>query len=137
MSRAAYTLLKRVIPQTGCRSVELPPNAVLDAPFVDGKPIARWEQLVDAGKRERNFLKISGFHESLGARSVVLGSDSSREEWEAAIYKAVQMAKHSLHVLQVARRQWVPAMYNARGTALHGGRVRCVRIILSMTVRIE
>ena len=45
--------------------VELPPNAVLDAPFVNGKPIARWEQLIDAGKRERNLiLKISGFHES-------------------------------------------------------------------------
>ena len=87
LSRAAYTLLKRVIPQTWVVDpVELPPNAVLDAPFVDGKPIARWEQLVDAGKRERNLiLKISGFHESAwGARSVVLGSDSSRVEWEAA-----------------------------------------------------
>ena len=120
LSRAAYTLLKRVIPQTWVVDpVELPPNAVLDAPFVDGKPIARWEQLVDAGKRERNLiLKISGFHESAwGARSVVLGSDSSREEWEAAIYKAVQMAKHSLHVLQVYEKpKRVPhPVYNAAG----------------------
>ena len=104
LSRSSYALLKRVIPQTWVVDpVELPPNAVLDAPFVEGKPIARWEQLVHAGKRERNLiLKISGFHESAwGARSVVLGSDSSREEWEAAIYRAVQMASHSLHVLQV------------------------------------
>ena len=86
--------------------VELPPNAVLDAPLVNGKPIARWEQLIDAGKRERNLiLKISGFHESAGgARSVVLGSDSSLEEWEEVRRRAVSMASTSLHILQVYKK---------------------------------
>ena len=104
LPKRSHTILKQLIPQTWVVDpVELPPNAVLDAPYVNGKPIARWEQLVDAGKKERNLiLKISGFHESAwGARSVTLGSDCSREEWEAAIFKAVSMASTSLHVLQI------------------------------------
>jgi hypothetical protein len=83
--------------------VALPPNAVLDAPFVGGRPIHDWFQLVEAGKKERNLIiKISGFHESAwGARSVTLGSDSSKIEWEAAIQQAVTMADTSLHILQI------------------------------------
>jgi hypothetical protein len=82
--------------------VQLPPNAVLDAPFVRGKPIYDWYQLIEAGKKERNLIiKISGFHESAwGARSVTLGSDSSRTEWEEAIQQAVTMSETSLHILQ-------------------------------------
>ncbi len=103
LPKQSYRVLKKVIPQTWVMDpVELPPNAVLDAPFIGGKPITRWEQLVDAGKKERNLIiKISGFHESAwGARSVTLGSDSSRAEWEAAIQQAVTMAETSLHILQ-------------------------------------
>jgi len=45
-----------------------------------GKPMTDWSQLIEASKKERNLIiKISGFHESAwGARSVTLGSDSSR-----------------------------------------------------------
>lgn len=103
LPRESYQVLKKVIPQTWVMDpVELPPNAVLDAPFVGGKPIYDWAQLVDAGKKERNLIiKISGFHESAwGARSVTLGSDSSRSEWEAAIQQAIAMAETSLHILQ-------------------------------------
>jgi len=103
LPKASYKILKKVIPQTWIMDpVELPPNAVLDAPFVGGKPIYDWYQLVEAGKKERNLIiKISGFHESAwGARSVTLGSDSSRSEWEEAIQQAVAMADTSLHVLQ-------------------------------------
>ena len=130
LSRQSYAILKRTIPQTWVMDpVELPPNAVLDAPFVNGKPIARWEQLIDAGKRERNLiLKISGFHESAwGARSVVLGSDSSREEWEEAIWRAVSMASTSLHILQVYEKpkRVVHPVYNAEGSVVAmEGRVR-------------
>ena len=75
---------------------------MLDAPLIGGRPISRWEQLVDAGKKERNLIiKISGFHETAwGARSVSLGSDCSRAEWEDAIWQAVSMAENSLHILQ-------------------------------------
>jgi hypothetical protein len=104
LPKASYRILKRVIPQTWVMDpVELPPNAVLDAPFVGGKPIRDWFQLAEAGKKERNLIvKISGFHETAwGARSVTLGSDSSKTEWEEAIQQAVTMADTSLHILQV------------------------------------
>ncbi|WP_269522504.1 hypothetical protein [Coraliomargarita parva] len=103
LPKQSYKILKKVIPQTWVMDpVELPPNAVLDAPFIGGKPITRWEQLVDAGKKERNLIiKISGYHETAwGARSVTLGSDSSREQWEDAIWQAITMSDTSLHILQ-------------------------------------
>lgn len=103
LPKESYRVLKRVIPQTWVMDpVELPPNAVLDAPPIGGKPISRWEQLADAGKKERNrIIKISGYHETAwGARSVTLGSDCSRTEWEDAIWQAVTMAENSLHILQ-------------------------------------
>jgi len=103
LPKQSYKILKKVIPQTWVMDpVELPPNAVLDAPFVGGRPISRWEQLIEAGKKERNLIiKISGYHETAwGARSVTLGSDSSREQWEDAIWQAVTMADTSLHILQ-------------------------------------
>ena len=130
LSKKSYAILKQTIPQTWVVDpVDLPPNAVLDAPFVNQKPIASWEQLIDAGKRERNLiLKISGFHESAwGARSVVLGSDSSREEWEEAIWRAVRMASTSLHILQVYKKpkRVVHPVYNAKGSVVSmEGRVR-------------
>ncbi len=46
-------------------------------------------------------MKISGYHETAwGARSVVLGSDCSKAEWEGAIDQAVSMADNSLYILQ-------------------------------------
>lgn len=103
LPKNSFRILKEVIPASWVMDpVELPPNAVLDGPSVAGKPISRWEQLVDAGKKERNLIiKISGFHESAwGARSVTLGSDCSRSDWEDAIWQAVTMAENSLHLLQ-------------------------------------
>jgi hypothetical protein len=103
LPKQSLRILKKVIPQTWVMDpVELPPNAVLDAPYIGGKPIINWSQLVDASKKERNLIiKISGFHESAwGARSVTLGSDSSRADWEAAIQQAMTMADTSLHILQ-------------------------------------
>jgi hypothetical protein len=103
LSRPSLRLLRRIIPHTWIMDpVELPPNAVLDAPWVDGKPIHRWQQLVDAGKKDRNLIiKVSGFHETAwGARSVTLGSDSSRADWEAAIENAIAASDKTLYILQ-------------------------------------
>ena len=107
LPRESYRILRKVIPKTWVMDpVELPPNAVLDAPPVGGRPIVDWKELAEAGKKERNLIiKISGFHESAwGARSVTLGSDSSRAEWESAIQRAVTMADTSLHILQEYRK---------------------------------
>lgn len=107
LSKQSYKILSKLIPKTWVMDpVRLPPNAVLDAPLVGGKPIYDWFQLAEAGKKERNLIiKISGFHESAwGARSVTLGSDSSKSEWEEAIQRAVAMADTSLHILQVYKK---------------------------------
>ncbi len=103
LSKKAFRRLKKVIPMSWIMDpVELPPNAVLDAPYIGGKPIREWRELTHASQRERNLIiKLSGFHENAwGARSVTLGSDSSREEWAEAIDHAIEMADQSLFVLQ-------------------------------------
>jgi hypothetical protein len=107
LSKQSYQALAKVIPQTWVMDpVELPPNAVLDAPHIGGKPMTDWSQLIDASKKERSLIiKISGFHESAwGARSVTLGSDSSRADWESAIQQAITMADTSLHILQAYKK---------------------------------
>jgi hypothetical protein len=84
----------------------LPPGAVLDGPKVGGRALTDWRQLGAASQKERDLIiKISGFHETAwGARSVVLGSDCSREEWQAAVDGAVDLAATNLHVLQAYRK---------------------------------
>jgi hypothetical protein len=103
LSKASWKLLNAVIPRGWIMDpVRLPPNAVLDAPLVGGRPIYRWEQLAEASQRERNLIiKLSGFHENAwGARSVLYGSDASRDEWADGIAEAVAEAPHNLYLLQ-------------------------------------
>ena len=107
LSRRSFKLLAMCIPKSWIIDpVQLPPNAVLDAPWIAGKPIHRWQQLGEASQKERNLiLKISGFHESAwGARSVLLGSDASRSEWEAGIEEALAGSRANLHILQDYRK---------------------------------
>lgn len=107
LSRQALKVLKQVIPKTWIMDpVDLPPNAVLDAPTVGGQPIARWEQLGEATQKERSLIiKISGFHErAWGARSVTFGSDVSSAQWREAIEEAVREADRNLYILQEYRK---------------------------------
>ena len=130
LSRQSFTLLRKVIPETWVVDpVELPPNAFLDAPLVNGNPIESWEKLAEAGKKDRNLiLKISGFHErAWGARSVVLGSDCSREDWESALCEAVKMAPKSLYIIQIykkPKRVTHPVYDNKGGIISMEGRIR-------------
>ncbi len=107
LSSEAFQLLRRIIPKTWIMDpVDLPPNAVLDAPPVGGKPIWKWEQLGEASQKERNLIiKLSGFHENAwGARSVTYGGDASRTEWMMAIRRATQLAETNLSILQEYRK---------------------------------
>jgi hypothetical protein len=100
-------LLRTLIPQTWIMDpAPLPPGAVLDAPKAGGRPLADWRDLIGATQKERDLIiKISGFHETAwGARSIVLGSDSSREEWQAGVEGALKLAPTNLHVLQTYRK---------------------------------
>jgi hypothetical protein len=80
----------------------LPPGAVLEGPRVGGRALTDWKQLANASQKERDLIiKISGYHETAwGARSVILGSDCSRDEWQAGIELAIEDASKNLHILQ-------------------------------------
>jgi len=100
-------LLRALIPQSWIMDpAPLPPGAVLDGPRIGGRMLNDWRDLASASQKERDLIiKISGFHETAwGARSVVLGSDCSREEWQQGVDQALQLAPTNLHVLQEYRK---------------------------------
>lgn len=107
VSRRSLETLRKLIPQSWIMDpAPLPPGAVLDGPRVAGRALNDWRDLVGASQKERDLIiKISGFHETAwGARSVVLGSDCSREEWQQGVEQALALAPTNLHVLQVYRK---------------------------------
>jgi hypothetical protein len=107
LSGRSLKLLRQLIPQSWVLDpMPLPPGAVLDGPPVGGRMLNDWRDLIAASQKERDLIiKISGFHETAwGARSVVLGSDCSREEWQDGIEHALRLAPVNLHVLQEYRK---------------------------------
>ncbi|MBI2516702.1 MAG: hypothetical protein HYV95_07270 [Opitutae bacterium] len=107
LPRRSHELLRKLIPQSWVMDpAPLPPGAVLDGPRAGGRALNDWRDLAGASQKERDLIiKISGFHETAwGARSVVLGSDCSREEWQAGVEQALKLASANLHVLQEYRK---------------------------------
>ncbi|MGD1029865.1 MAG: hypothetical protein ABSA05_01870 [Opitutaceae bacterium] len=103
----SFRLLSELIPPTWVIDpAPLPPGALLDGPKVGGRMLSDWMDLAAASQKERDLIiKISGFHETAwGARSVVLGSDCSREEWQEGVQRAVEMAPTNLHILQAYKK---------------------------------
>jgi len=107
LSGATRKVLQKLIPRSWVMDpAPLPPGAVLDGPAVGGRLPNDWRDLAAASQKERDLIiKISGFHETAwGARSVVLGSDCSREEWQQGIEQALRLAPTNLHLLQEYRK---------------------------------
>jgi hypothetical protein len=107
LSGRALKLLRTLIPASWVMDpAPLPPGAVLDGPRVGGRALSDWRDLAGASQKERDLIiKISGYHETAwGARSVVLGSDCSREEWQQGVNRAIELAPANLHVLQAYRK---------------------------------
>ena len=107
LSRADWKLLRRIIPKTWILDPsKLPPGAVLDGPAIAGRSINCWRDLASASKKERELvIKASGFHETAwGARSVVIGSDASSEEWGTALDHALTPFPNPVQVLQEFRK---------------------------------
>lgn len=107
LSGRSLSLLRSLIPPSWIMDpAPLPPGAVLDGPRAAGRPLNDWRDLMQASQKERDLIiKISGYHETAwGARSVVLGSDSSREEWQQGVERAIALAPTNLHVLQAYRK---------------------------------
>jgi hypothetical protein len=130
LSRGALRLLRHLIPESwAVDPTPLPPSAVLDAPHVGGRPIYDWRQLAGASQKERDLIvKISGYDETAwGARSVTLGSDCSREEWQSALDGAIARASTHLHLLQRYRkpRREKHPLFDEQGVVHeHEGRLR-------------
>lgn len=107
LSSRSLNLLRTLIPPTWIMDpAPLPPGAVLDGPRVGSRALNDWRDLIGASQRERDLIiKISGYHETAwGARSVVLGSDCSREEWQQGVARAIALSSDNLHVLQTYRK---------------------------------
>ena len=107
VSGRSLRILHKLIPRSWIMDpAPLPPGAVLDGPQIGGRMLNDWRDLGAASQKERDLIiKISGFHETAwGARSVVLGSDCSREEWQAGVEQALRLASGNLHVLQEYRK---------------------------------
>ena len=107
LSGRSLKLLRTLIPPSWVMDpAPLPPGAVLDGPRAGGRPLSDWRDLIHASQKERELIiKISGYHETAwGARSVVLGSDCSREEWQEGVERAIELAPRNLHVLQVYKK---------------------------------
>ncbi len=107
LSGRALKLLRGLIPPSWVMDpAPLPPGAVLDAPRAAGRALHDWRELAGATQKERDLIvKISGYHETAwGARSVILGSDSSREEWQEGVDRAVDLAPTNLHLLQTYKK---------------------------------
>ena len=135
LPKADFKTLKKIIPKSWIvEDVELPPGAVLDGPTVGGAPMHDWRELVNASQKERNLiLKLSGFHENAwGARSVVLGSDCSREEWQEAVTEAVESSKEAPFILQNYHKpaRLAHPVYNESGEVYQmQGRVRLLPLL--------
>ncbi|AOS45199.1 hypothetical protein Verru16b_02277 [Lacunisphaera limnophila] len=120
LSGRARQLLQKLIPRSWIMDpAPLPPGAVLDGPVIGGRLPNDWRELAAASQKERDLIiKISGFHPTAwGARSVVLGSDCSREEWQAGIEQALSLASTNLHLLQEYRKpkRIMHPLYEAAG----------------------
>src|SRR5687767_11635699 len=107
LSARTLKLLRGLIPKSWVMDpAPLPPGAVLDGPRAGGRALNDWRDLMNASQKERDLIiKISGYHETAwGARSVVLGSDCSREEWQQGVERAIELAPANLHILQVYKK---------------------------------
>jgi hypothetical protein len=107
LSGRSLKLLRALIPPSWVIDpAPLPPGAVLDGPRAGGRALNDWRDLAGASQKERDLIiKISGYHETAwGARSVVLGSDCSREEWQAGVNHAIELAPTNLHILQTYKK---------------------------------
>ncbi len=95
--------LKPFIPKTWILDPrELPPYGVIPDLMLREKQVSRWEELFDAGQKERRFvIKPSGFSElAWGARGVKVGHDLSGRDWQESLRNALASFYQTPHVLQ-------------------------------------
>lgn len=99
LSQRGWEQLQKVIPYTWILNPSpLPPHAVY--PRLE---VQSWDDVAQFSQRERDLvIKISGFDErAWGSRSIVIGSDCSKQEWGEALAKALGEFSQHPHLLQI------------------------------------
>lgn len=130
LSKPVLELLQRILPRTWIMDGEdFGPNAVLNGPHPNGKPLKSWNELAEVTQKNRNYIiKMSGFHEEAwGGRSITLGSDCSQEEWAESIKKAVTNIKRHPFIIQEFKKpkSIMHPIYNSSGQSVEeAGRIR-------------
>lgn len=125
LSQRGWEQLKKVIPYTWILNPEpLPPQAVY--PRLE---VQSWDEVAQLSQRERDLvIKISGFDaRAWGSRSVVIGSDSSKQEWSEALASALREFSEHPHILQIFHHSILQehSYFNDEGKILKmKGRVR-------------
>lgn len=130
LSKESLQLLKKIIPPTWIMDSEpFGPNAILNGPHVNGKPLSSWNELAEATQKNRNYIiKRSGYNEDAwGARSITIGSDCGQEAWAKSINTALHECKTSPFIIQEFKKpkKIMHPIYNEDGIYVEeAGRVR-------------
>lgn len=130
LSKESFQVLKKIIPTTWIIDSEpFGPNAILNGPLIDGRPLRSWSELAEATQKNRNYIiKRSGYNkDAWGARSITVGSDCSQEAWTESITLAINQSKTSPFIIQEFKKPKKIAhpIYNSKGEITEEpGRVR-------------
>lgn len=103
LGKDAFARLQALFPKTWVMDPRpLPPQGVIYDLLANGAPVQSFQQLVDLGKSERDYVvKPSGFSElAWGSRGVKIANDLTREEWQAAIDAALASYDTTPYILQ-------------------------------------
>ncbi|MDQ2865466.1 MAG: hypothetical protein M3R51_04515 [Candidatus Eremiobacteraeota bacterium] len=98
-----FARLETVFPKTWILdSRPLPPQAVIAGLESNGNPVSDWQQLLDLGKGERDYVvKPSGFSDlAWGSKGVKIANDLTKEEWRATLEGALAAFEKTPHILQ-------------------------------------
>ncbi len=103
LGEEVFRRLRALFPQTWVLDPRpLPPQAAISGLEVAGEPVNDWQQLLELGKKERDYVvKPSGFSElAWGSRGVTIANDLTKEAWAATLHTALAAYPHTPHILQ-------------------------------------
>ena len=103
IGKDTYDRLAQIFPKTWVLDPRpLPPQGVIVGLEAAGQPVADWQQLIELGKSDRDYVvKPSGFSElAWGSRGVKIANDLTKEEWRDAIDNALKAYDTTPHILQ-------------------------------------
>jgi hypothetical protein len=103
LGEGGYLHLTTIMPRTWLLDpAAIPPAATIPGLHLGGRAVTSFEELAQAGQKERHFvIKPSGFSElAWGSRGVSVGHDLPQAEWAAALHTALTSFPKTPYVLQ-------------------------------------